>query len=259
MKIKKKIVKRYQKDGFKGVLTRIPGFVWEESKPLIRRVSGRVIELRGNQVNYHGLRVDLSNKQISPRWKGRFFLDEYEENELELIEEHLPRDKPVIELGGGIGVMSCKINQKLDKSQKHIVLEANPSLIPDLKRNKKLNNSNFEIRNLAYHHKDNEVSFNIHEEFVGGSIQRKTGKTIDIEAVSLGDILEEKGWENAVLVSDIEGGEVGLLKKEKDILEKRIETAIIESHPFIDDSFKELIPNLEKDVIAKKGNTVVLL
>lgn len=259
MSIKKKIVKRYQEDGFRGIVTRIPNFIWEESKPLIRRISGRLIELRDNQVTYHDLIIDLSNNQISPRFKGRFYLNEYEKNELELIEEHLPRDKPVIELGGCIGVMSCKINQKLDDPQNHIVLEANPSLIPDLKRNKRLNGANFEIRNLAYHPRNKEVPFNIHKDFVGGSIQRKTDKTIDTKAASLEEILNEKGWESAVLISDIEGGEIELLKEEKDVLEERISTAIIESHPFIDDRFDKLASNLDKEVTSKKGNTLVLL
>lgn len=258
MKIKRKIVKRYREDGFRGVMYRIPGFVWEESKPLIRQISGRIIGLKGNQVNYYNLRIDLSNDQISPRLKGRFFLNEYEKSELELIEEYLPQDKPVIELGGCIGVTSCKINQKLDNPQKHIVLEANPSLIPDLKRNKDLNSAKFEVRNLAYHPTDKEVSFNIHEDFIGGSIQRKTSKNIDVKATSLEDILDEKGWDSAVLVSDIEGGEIGLLKRENDVLEERISKAIIEGHPFIDSRFDRLVSILDKEIISKKENTVVL-
>jgi FkbM family methyltransferase len=238
MKIKHRAIKKYRKDGAYGIIKRIPSFVVEESFPHRKKLAGKIIELRGNLITYNDIKLDLSNENLSTQLKGRFWFGEYEEDESRLVDDYLPQDKPVIELGGCIGLTACKINKKLEKPGKHVVLEANPNLISSLERNKELNEAKFEIINKAYDPEKKEVEFYIHDKFVGGSVQRETDKQVKIEAINIQKILENKGWDEAVLICDIEGGEYKLLDNKSEL--QGLSLAIVETHNFVDSPEKPL-------------------
>jgi len=53
----------------------------------------------------------------------------------------------VLELGGCLGVLSCTINKRLGDPTKHVVLEANPALIPYLRGNREINRAAFIVTN----------------------------------------------------------------------------------------------------------------
>ena len=89
---------------------------------------GRLVELLGNQVNIHGIKISVDNPRLSTHQKSIMLFGWYEKDEVTAINKYLRPDLPVIELGGGIGLLSCVINKKLDKPENHIVLEADPEL-----------------------------------------------------------------------------------------------------------------------------------
>ena len=53
----------------------------------------------------------------------------------------------IVEFGGGIGVISCLANRRIGQRDRHIVVEANPHLIPLLEKNRSLNRCAFTVVN----------------------------------------------------------------------------------------------------------------
>lgn len=240
-----------QKEGFSRFLLRI----LKEIPYRLRRVRswwkqhfiGYCIELFGNAWTLDGLRFSLDDPSIATKLKSRFFWGTYEDKERRLVRKHLPCDLPVIEGGGSIGVVSCVMNRILKKPSEHLVIEANPRLILILTKNRNQNQCKFEIVNAAIDESGPEVTFYLHEKFVGGSAQRKTETPVTVPTVTVKKILEKKGWQKVSLVIDIEGAEIDLIRKEADVLRKHVAVIIAEMHPIIsgDTAIAQALKELE--------------
>ena len=72
-------------------------------------------------------------------------LDYYEGAELTLLRDFLLVDLSIIELGGSLGVVACRVNRRLKYPAQHWVIEANPDLIPVLQKNRLLNQCSFSV------------------------------------------------------------------------------------------------------------------
>src|SRR5688572_27871524 len=124
--------------GLSGVIRRIVWYAyrwWTSDHVWL----GRVVEFSGNQVVIDGSRFDLSNPVIGTPQKAGFLLRNYENGErtaLRLIPSAI--GLPVIELGGSIGVVACISSQHFGNPERHVVVEANPALIPVLTANRDL-------------------------------------------------------------------------------------------------------------------------
>ena len=64
----------------------------------------------------------------------------YETSLFDALDEFLPRENPVIEVGAGLGVVSAYVNDRIFIKNEHIALEANPYYITLLTETKKINN-----------------------------------------------------------------------------------------------------------------------
>lgn len=196
---------------------------------------GRCIEILGDAWTLDGLRFSLRDPSIATKLKSRFFWNTYEDKKRRLVRKHLDPALPVIEGGGSIGVVSCVINRLLKSPQNHVVIEANPRLIGILTENRDRNRCEFEIINAAVDQSGKDITFYLHEKFVGGSAQRKTETPVTVPSVNVKRVLDKKGWEKASLVIDIEGAEIDLIEKEADVLKKHIAVIIVEMHDMISD------------------------
>src|SRR5579859_6129189 len=76
-------------------------------------IVGRAIELTGNRVRMDGNTYSVDCPYISTGHKSTIAFGLHEIEERMLVKKWLPRDTPVLELGGGLGVVSCLINRKL--------------------------------------------------------------------------------------------------------------------------------------------------
>jgi len=139
-------VARYNRDGVKGVLSLYPNRVYQWIKSH-DSVWGRVVELKGNKIKIEGSTFNVDIPFLTCRQKANFMFDRYERPERIALREFLDPSAPVIEFGGNIGVVSCVVNRRLTNPENHIVVEANPELIPYLERNRKINNCRFQIVN----------------------------------------------------------------------------------------------------------------
>jgi FkbM family methyltransferase len=155
---------------------------------------------------------------------------DYESPEVEAL-KWLNPGLPVVELGACCGVVACLTNRRLRRQEAHIVIEANPKMLPLIERNKELNRSRFTILHRAIAYDAREVSFGIADNPHISSVSYEDGLRVSVPATSVSQVVLERGFQRFSLICDIEGAEVDLIKRELPLLGERVETAIIEFHP----------------------------
>jgi FkbM family methyltransferase len=197
-----------------------------------RWLIGRLVEIGGNHVTVDGLTFALDNSLITTRDKSTVCLGLHEAPEVALVHTRLAAGLPVIELGGGIGIVSCNINRRLAHPRDHIVVEANPDLIPTLETNRRLNRCEYQIRSAALAYSGAETVLAIDSwatSRVGG---RGTRRAV-VATTTLAKLLRESGFARINLVVDIEGAEADLVEQEGTLLGQRVRTLILETHPSV--------------------------
>jgi FkbM family methyltransferase len=230
----------YKQRGISGVLAKISQFLnvrahvhawWWAEHPLI----GRIVEWRSNIVHVDGLRFNVDHPVITRGVKGLFVLNRYETPERDALRTYINPTLPVIELGASIGVISCLTNKKLLHPSKHVVVEANPDLIPLLELNRELNGCCFTVLHAAVSYSAEEVEFLISDSILASSATRMDGRfkisrKVKIPTISLQDILDKFGFPECTLICDIECGEVDLVYQEIDTIKKHVSTILMEIH-----------------------------
>ncbi|HMG36650.1 MAG TPA: FkbM family methyltransferase [Blastocatellia bacterium] len=194
---------------------------------------GKAVELQGNRVSIDGCLFDVSSSAISTSLKSRFALDRYEKPEREAIARFLDPALPIVEFGGGIGVVSCIANKRLQNPDRHVVVEANPDLLPLLARNRMLNDCRFSILERALAYDEDRVTFYLADQFVASGVQRAAARSIKVQTTSLKSIVETEGFDRFTLICDVEGGEVQLIEREKELIGALVDTIMLEVHPSV--------------------------
>jgi FkbM family methyltransferase len=193
---------------------------------------GRLVELRGNWVRVDGCRFDVSHPQISRGLKSRLLRGRYERSERTLLNDWLDPASPVIELGGGIGIVATLVNRRLRNPSRHLVVEANPSLIPILNSRKIDNHAQFTAEHGALDHSGAPtVHLDVAGEFISGRVGTPSGNGVEVPAVTLEQLVARYPWTGVTLICDIEGAETELVEREGETLRRHCDTLIIEVHP----------------------------
>lgn len=201
---------------------------WHGDQPWM----GRIVVLTGNSVRVDGCCFDVSHPQITNGLRSRLWRGRYERSERALIQEWLDPGAPVIELGGGIGVVATLVNRRLRDPRRHVVVEANPSLIPVLERQKALNGVSFIIEHAAVDYSGQRTTtLFVDEEFISGRVGSGAGGGVEVPAVTLARLLRRYPWTGITLICDIEGIEIELVGREGELLGQRCSTIIVEVHP----------------------------
>jgi len=196
-----------------------------------RWIFGKLFELlKGNELSHNGMIFSFDNPCIQTKRKSRFLfgLGSYERREILLAKKYLDINLPLIGLGGCVGVVACITDKIVTK--KHIVVEANPHIIPLLEKNKKANDCKFEIVNKAIGY-ENTVDFYLDDNFVAGSVHKKTPRKISVRGITLKELT--KDFKKINLFADIEGAEIPLIDNEIDVISEKVSILIIEFHPAI--------------------------
>jgi len=196
-----------------------------------REWMGYLIEITGNRARIDGLLISLDNEVIPRHNKSQILQGRFEYAERQSVKEHLDSSQPVIELGGSIGVVACTTNRLLAHPEKHVVVEASPIMAQTLKKNKALNNCQFTIINRALAYGSDTIQLN-HYGF-STSIRNVSTNSVQVETISLADILHDHPFDYFSLVCDIEGAEVDLVKHEGHILQEKCLSIMVELHPTI--------------------------
>jgi FkbM family methyltransferase len=242
------------------------GLLYSQSFRLLKRIVAEVIInsatgtfirlLSGGKIKRDGLFLHTSSSEVSSKTVASFFFNSYESSERRFIKKYLRKDLPVIEIGSSIGIVSSQIGKST--VQPMYCIEANPHLIPIIKSNLTINGvKNYKLFNCAVG--DSQVDYmhfekgstNIH----GQVFATPTQTSIPVPVTSLSQFKEEQNIGNYILVSDIEGAEIYLLKNDLVALDK-CEQVIIETHDtnYMGDFYKY---QQMKDIFLSNGFVLV--
>lgn len=154
----------------------------------------------------------------------------YEKTELEFVRKHIDNNCDVIDLGSGVGRVACVAGKKLSIDNKMICVEANIGLIKTLRHNilKNIANKKIHVVNGVVGYGDKSaVGFSNEENFLVS--KTVTSEKNQVKTITLKKLITQYGISDYILVSDIEGAEVNIMKKDGDSLLK-CRKMIIEFH-----------------------------
>jgi len=181
-------------------------------------------------VRVDGCRIGLE-KSYSSGIRNLLTTGVFEKPEREAIRRYLDRSLPVVELGGSIGVVACTTNRRLRRPEQHVVVEANPTLIPLLEANRERNKSGFQVVHRAVGYESECVEMHLAEtDPLAGSAHTSGGRTEQVRAITLESITSQYQFDKFTLVCDIEGTEFDLIQKDAETLSQRVPLMIVEIH-----------------------------
>lgn len=199
-----------------------------------RRRVARHVERHGHWFDFHGLRVRIPAD--SGAGVGNALLrGKYEREEAGFILKRLPNDLPVVELGGSLGVVSALIRSRLLESTPHVIVEANPALVEICRENASQGaNGTTRVLNRALGYGSSVLKFAVGDSVHANHLAQegdRAARIIEVPAITLAELLAIVGTDGKfVLVCDIEGGELDLIRNEPEALQ-RAAMIIMELHP----------------------------
>src|SRR5262249_19156155 len=122
-----------------------------------------------------------------------------------------------------------------DRPDRHVVVEANPNLIPVLERNCRLNGCKFTVINKALAYDGPTVAFGVRANFVASGVGHKADvgpdEAVTIATTTLERTADDAGFDRFSLICDIEGAEAALVGHEIETLRARVPFLLVEVHP----------------------------
>jgi FkbM family methyltransferase len=185
---------------------------------LFHPLMGKLIGLIwANRIPHKGSRIEVPKMQA--RVNAMLFWGAYESAEIRFVQRYLGGDLDVVELGSSLGVVACEIAKKLAGKRKLICVEANEQIFQILRRNVLSNAPNQEVHFAqgAIDYSGNAtVEFAIGDSNLSSHVNDSKEQDAPnmnnqvVQAVTLSGLLETHGIGDYVLISDIEGAEIGL-------------------------------------------------
>lgn len=181
-------------------------------------------------VHVWGLEIGVPKPPLTDHERWMVRTGRYERAEAWAAAEVVDPDRPVVELGGGIGVVSCVVNRELRSPGDHVVLEMDPDLVPILEDNRDRNDARYAVRGGAIWYGKRSPRLDPERGAVSHQAPASSGGGVEVEARTLADLVE--GFDGEVnLVSDVEGQEMALVREEPEVLRERVATIVAELHP----------------------------
>jgi FkbM family methyltransferase len=222
---------------FEGVISQtapMPLVRWKRVKVWAERVQrswpSRLLvgALFGGGVPFRGTRIRPARRFSV---EGPILLaGNYERWEIEFVHRYLPVDQQVIELGASIGGNSCQIARRLAPGVPLTCVEANPELIPVLRGNL---DRNVPGRRVDVVHAMVGSSSGTGRLQLDSSTLRSSGgiagRTVEVPARTLADLMSGLSSGPYSLVCDIEGAEAAFLDNPGGVLD-RCSCIIMEGH-----------------------------
>lgn len=181
-------------------------------------------------IESRGVRFPKDGIFITGRIRGSLRSGEYEAKEAEAVLKAVQDGDTIMELGAGVGFISSLLATQ--RNVKEIQsFEANPQLIPYIKRVYKENNiTNAHINNAVLGPKKGKATFFVRKNFLSSSLSKEDeGNIVAEEKI---DVLESRATIQKinpdVLVCDIEGAEEHVIP---DMDLSNVRVAVLELHP----------------------------
>ncbi len=176
-----------------------------------------------------GLDLIVPFSMTDVRFRGYFIIDFYEKQERIYLKRYLPKDATVLELGACLGIVSCITNRLLIHPERHLVVEANPALIPVIQTNQSRNQCQFRIEHCMI--SDRKINaFYIGKNILMSSNRRQTARKVSVKGCTISELEQKHGLNFNTLIMDIEGGELAILRENKAKLSE-FHVIFMEIHP----------------------------
>ena len=140
---------------------------------------------------------------------------------------------------------------RLKVPDKHVVVEANPALVPTLQKNRDINGCQFAIIEAAIGYGSDTVTFFSNGLSLVGSIYLGGGEKWEVRTRTLQSIAEEAGFDRFTLICDIEGSEIGMLENEMAFIREHVGLLLMETH--VDTPYEEAGVQLVLNKLAANG------
>lgn len=190
------------------------------------------IPLQGNDVRNSGLvfqNTEIFKSLVSMNTKPDdfIFVDEnndlidlttYETTEQWIAETYIPSDATVLELGGRYGVVSVKINKKLNNTRRHFIVEPGINILPSLYSNLYRNNCLPEVFNGVI----SKTPLFFQEDGLSSRTRCEpcSSESIIVPNKTLSQIMDETGLKFDTLIADCEGCFEKFIDENIDYLDK---------------------------------------
>jgi len=168
----------------------------------------------------------------------------YENHEVDLINEFMEPTDRVLELGGGMGLLSM-VTSKIVPDENIFVFEANPLMYEINTNNYRVNNlNNINVYNNILGHGEKTRSFGITQSFeCSNLLMTDAVDTISVEQLDLDNFIRENSI-NTIMI-DIEGGEYELIY-DGYVFPDIVKKLFVETHP------SQNFNNIDLTVIIEK-------
>ena len=186
-------------------------------------------------VRVWGFRFQARHPYLPPQARWSLRKGRWERPEAGLALAHVMRDRPVVELGGGLGVVACMINSVLEDPSDHVVVEMDGKAIDIIHRNARLNGADFDVlHGMVSYRGEGTGVLGRQRTYRAGQRLGPAGEATDVTPVRLEDLANRFDDGPLNLVMDIEGEETGLVRAEIDRLASRFPVIVMELHPQLD-------------------------
>ena len=183
-------------------------------------------------IDVNGIKISVDPERFSQKMLGLMRDGTYEAEEASQLPSLLNKGERIVELGAGIGYIST-LCAKQNNVNSITVFEANPELVPVIKRTHELNGVKSTVINAVVmpNKKKTSLPFYIRDDFWASSLSSQPygySQVVIVPVVSLPEVIAEH--QPTMLIVDIEGGEAALFD---DIELPGVKKVYVEVHPHI--------------------------
>ena len=168
---------------------------------------GLAFRLFRGRFHLEGMRFEVPIAGQSLSSLATYWFDDYEAPEREFCTRYIRHTDRVCELGGCLGIVSMTINLRLRKTNDHIVIEANPALLPLLEKNRQLNHGGYRVLHRAVGD-GQPVRLNLSSGLLTSTRSNEEG--VLVPGCTVNELFAEHGPFD-VLVMNVEGAEEQVL------------------------------------------------
>lgn len=179
-------------------------------------------------ISIDGITIATDPSLVSRQVRNGLFKETYEEPERILARQFLRPSDRVLEIGGGIGLVSLTC-ARICGPHNVLTYEANPAMEAVIRHNFQLNGlqPNLRPRLVTAHGQD--VTFFVNDNIMSSSCyDRNMGTPTTLPSDALDAVIAD--WKPSALVMDVEGAEIDMLGTST---LDGIRTVILELHPHI--------------------------
>lgn len=198
--------------------------------PLVGRCIGAAC---GDRIRHHGCTIATDSPEVVPSLKAALFWGSYEKSETRFVQQYLPKDLPVLELGSSLGVVSSHIARHLLPGGELVCVEANPHLLGLIRRNVEHNAPHVTLRVVhaaVDYSGSSTVRLRVARRNTDSTVAQVAGPSDTLVPVTtLTQLRQGLSPGPFAIVCDIEGAELDVIRQERDCLAE-CQCLVIELH-----------------------------